>query len=300
MQLVVLGRALKQVTDVDLAQIQPARQEFIADFRAAREGLEAFFLYGLAQQVACRTEFFGFRGVHRVAQVLEGRADHLAGVVQQGEAEGVLRAENQFPAGPGRREAGGVVRQAGRGELVRNGVPVPRVEVRVDEAGQQVLEVLQLLLAQRLQEFGPDHRLHHVIAGVCQVVTGPAALQLGDHGLVALVGVDNHVHAVRLLEVLHDLRVDVIRPHEDSQGLAVVLHGGFRCGRAVPLGSRVLLLHAVAGAQQQKGDEHGAFHCFSRRGRIRKLASRIASTVNSTSSVLRALMSGVTPFFTAV
>ena len=125
----------------------------------------------------------------------------------------------------------------------------------------------------RLEHPLVEHQLDHVAAGEDQVVAGRAGFQLGVHGLVGVKGVDDHLAAVLLLELLDELRLHVVRPVVDVQ-------------------DRLATLAPAGQAQQRNDDDRDLPHVFSS---ARRWLNHTAANVTTSRIVERALMSGGEP-----
>ncbi|MCY1434430.1 hypothetical protein D9M71_504900 [compost metagenome] len=113
---------------------------------------------------------------------------------------------------------GAVVAVAGGAPQVGHGVVVVLVVGQNLELVLQVGEVRQLRLVELLQQAFLDEDLDEAVRRHHHVIGATAGLELGQQCLVAVVGIQGGLDAGVLLELLQQLRREVIRPVGEVQG----------------------------------------------------------------------------------
>ena len=83
--------------------------------------------------------------------------------------------------------------------------------------GERFSQLVRYFRLKRSDQIGGDEHRQDVAGRDDDVVPGGARLKLGDHLLVALVGVVGHPHAELPLEVRYGVLGDVVRPVVDVQ-----------------------------------------------------------------------------------
>ena len=168
------------------------------------------------QQVAGQRQQARVGLVGAVALPLEGRGHGLAHVVHHQDAA----REARVPQGPervDRARLAAVVADATGAPQVGHGEAVAGVVLAVQQARVEVRQVRQGRAVEGQQAALAHELLDRVVRGAQHVVARVAGLQLGQHGLVGVVGVEVDVHAVPALELLHRPGVDVVRPDVEVQ-----------------------------------------------------------------------------------
>ena len=161
------------------------------------------------------------RGVERVAEELEGAADRLAHVAEEGHAalEGgrvehlpaVDRRVADLVLAVGEARVGDGVRHAVFKGCVDGGRDVALVEVLLEVGELRVVELLDHLVL--------GHERDLVRRGHDDVVARGTRLELRVHGLVRVEGVHNDLAVVGLLEALDHVGRDVVAPGVDVEFL---------------------------------------------------------------------------------
>ena len=177
------------------------------------------------------------RGVERVAKELEGAANRLAHVAEEGHAA-LQRGRLEHLPAVHRRVADLVlaVGESRVGDGVRHAVR----EGRVDGAGGVALvEVLpdvgKLRVVERLDHLVLHHERNLVGSRHDDVVARGTGLELRVHGFVRVEGIHHHLAVVGLLELLDHVGGDVVAPGVDVEFLlrrAAAREDSANCGGA--------------------------------------------------------------------
>src|SRR5699024_1427433 len=197
-------------------------------------------------------------GVHGVAQIVQGDAEGVPGVVDEQHVPGGGVVEHDAPAGDGLIHHGGVVDDAQGAPGVGHGVQVLRVVGQVLEPVVDLLKVGDLAVIQGLEHILLDELRDHIVRGDDDVVAGAAGLQRGVELLVAGRGPVVDLNAGLRLEVLDKTFVDILAPAAYVQyplaPVAAVAAAGF-AGAAGGITSGGIAsvvdpLHGAAGQEQ--------------------------------------------------
>ncbi len=235
--------------------------------------------------------------VEAMAEVFEGDTDEVACVVDEDEGAGLAAGvEEEGPGGFGGGAGAAADEDPGGAPEVSCGIAVAGVEGRAAEAVFEVLQVRDVLVAERCEEAEFDEEGDFMVWGDDDIVEGvAAAAQLGHHGGVVVVEVDGDLAVVELFEFGDESGIDVFAPDEE-----VELAGG-----AVD--------EAGQGGEdeQEQGEEGGGgIHRVGDTGwavggqrwrwvrRWRATTARVASVEVARMRVERALMSGEMDRFT--
>ncbi|MCY1303095.1 hypothetical protein D9M70_527870 [compost metagenome] len=127
------------------------------------------------------------------------------------------------------------------------------VEVQRLEVGLEVLQVGQLGLVEFLQQPVAGHDLDEAVRRHHHVIGATTGLEFGQQGLVAVVGVQGRLDAGVLLELLQQLRWEVVRPVGKVQGA---------CG----LGGTSQAGGEQYGERERCTTDHGQAPCWSKAG----------------------------------
>jgi len=104
--------------------------------------------------------------------------------------------------------------------LVGHRVLVAPVVRRAGELLVQVFEIRDVFVSQWRQQFQFHHRRDDVVGRNHDIVErDPAPLDFREHAFRVFVNIDGDLAAEFLLELLHDLRIDVFAPDEEIQPL---------------------------------------------------------------------------------
>ena len=157
----------------------------------------------------------GIGGVHRIAQVEQGRAQGVPGVVDEQHVPGVLVVIQSAPAVRLLIHHIRVVDESQGAPGVGDGVPVLRVVGQVAEAPVDFFKVGNLAVVQLLQHPLLHELGDHVVGGDDDVVVRAAAFQQGVEGFVALGGLVVHPDAGGVLKLADEILVDILPPGAD-------------------------------------------------------------------------------------
>ena len=200
-------------------------------------------------------------GVHRVAQVHQGHAEGVPGVVDEQHVAGVLIGEHGLPAGDGRVHHGGVVDDTQGAPGVGDGVQVLRVIAQILEPVGDLLEVGNLGIVQGLEPVLLDELGDHVVRGDDDVRGDGALLEQGVELLVAGHGAVVDRDAGLVLELLDEGLVNVLAPAVHGDLPAAIGGGGVLPGGSVRAGDEPVVptigvhLFYGAGGQEQAGGQ---------------------------------------------
>ena len=209
--------------------------------------------------------------VERVPEVLERSAHRLARIVQQGRClpvEAVLRGdisiEDQAPrlghVFAGHRQ---VDTETGGAPLVWRRVRAVGIERKTGcELGQQIAQVRNRVLVQRLDVARVDHDRHHVVGRHDEVVTRSTGVDDRLHRLVRVVVVLGDLDAEFCGERVFQLGVHVLGPVVDGERTIGLAGFTFRCGRGVVISSARRGEQCHSRHCSEKPHQSFQVHCF--------------------------------------
>ena len=163
------------------------------------------------------------RGVHGIAQVHQGDAKCVPGVVDQQHVAGVGRIEHGVPTCDGAVDHAGIVDDAKCAPGIRNGVLVLRIIGQILEPRVDLFKIGNIIVIEFGQHVLFNQLRDHIIGGDNHVVIHAAHTELRIEGLIALCGDIIDSDSGFFLKLVDQGFIDVFTPaaHVDDAFLRV-------------------------------------------------------------------------------